>query len=135
MNNVYQHPDGHSIDFTDNTLTVTNSGGQSVSVPIGTYGLLTLVDSLEAVAGTAKEFSAADCAEHAGAAIASNCLDSILASETQAESVCILEAAINGLGSIKHRDRAVRGFAAVLISAIEQGLNAAGQGVNQHGKQ
>lgn len=51
MTAVYTHPDGHLIDFTDNTLTVSNDDGKSVSVPIGIYGLLVLADTLESVAG------------------------------------------------------------------------------------
>jgi hypothetical protein len=39
MTTLYRHPDGHSIDFTDNTLTVTNDDDdESVSVPIGKLG-------------------------------------------------------------------------------------------------
>jgi hypothetical protein len=48
--NVYQHPDGHSIDCADNKLTAVDSDGNSVSIPIGTYGLLLLADKLESVA-------------------------------------------------------------------------------------
>lgn len=50
MSRVYLHPDGHSIDFTDNTLTMTDSDGKSVSVPIGIYGLLMLAEALESTA-------------------------------------------------------------------------------------
>ena len=50
MTTIYQHPDGHSIDFTDNALTTTTADGKAVSIPIGPYGLLLLVDKLESIA-------------------------------------------------------------------------------------
>lgn len=50
MTTLYQHPDGHSIDFTDNTLTVVSNDGMAVSIPIGPYGLLLLGDKMESLA-------------------------------------------------------------------------------------
>lgn len=50
MTTIYQHPDGHSIDFTDNALTTTTADGKAVSIPIGPYGLLLLGDKLESIA-------------------------------------------------------------------------------------
>ena len=47
---VYDHPDGHSIDFSNDTLTSTTSDGKSVSIPIGRYGLLLLTEKLESIA-------------------------------------------------------------------------------------
>ena len=47
---VYDHPDGHSIDFSKDTLTSTTSDGKSVSIPIGRYGLLLLTEKLESIA-------------------------------------------------------------------------------------
>ncbi|MFZ4702613.1 MAG: hypothetical protein ACOYMG_21430, partial [Candidatus Methylumidiphilus sp.] len=28
MNSIYQHPDGHSLDYADNTLVATDSDGR-----------------------------------------------------------------------------------------------------------
>ena len=42
-NQIYQHPDGHAIDLLDGMLTVTDSDGQTASVPIGEIGLTELM--------------------------------------------------------------------------------------------
>lgn len=42
MNTLYQHPDGHSLVFAENTLTIVTCDGVSASVPIGLGGLLQL---------------------------------------------------------------------------------------------
>jgi len=44
MSTVYQHPDGHSVDFTDNTLTVQSSEGACVAIPMGVGGLRELAN-------------------------------------------------------------------------------------------
>lgn len=70
-------------------------------------------------------YTAADCAEQAGSAIASNCLDGILASKTQAEAMAILQTALLDLQRFPYQDRAAGGFAVMLVNVIELGLNAA----------
>lgn len=72
--------------------------------------------------------TAADCAEQAGHAIGANCLDAILASQTQAVAVTVLQAALVDLQKLPHPDRATAGFAVALVSVIEQGLEATGTG-------
>ena len=129
MSRVYQHPDGHEIDFTDNTLTVTNDAGKSVSVPIGAYGLLSLADELEAVAEARKvspgtTLTVGDTAEQAGHALGVYCLDEILAGHTQADALIQLTEALTALKALDH-PRATAGFAVALVSVIEQGLNHA----------
>lgn len=119
MSRVYRHPDGHSIDFTDNTLTVTSNAGKSVSVPIGGYGLLSLADELEAIAEARKASPGAtptvgDPAEQAGHALGVYCLDEILAGHTQADALPALQA-------LDH-PRATGSFAVALVNVIEVGL-------------
>jgi len=115
MSTIYAHPDGHSIDFADNTLTVVSNDGVAVSIPMGLDGLRQL----------SKPFTEADCAEQAGHAIAANCLDAILASQSQAEHCIALTAALLDLQRLQHPDRAAAGFAVALVNVIEQGLNHA----------
>lgn len=126
MSRVYQHPDGHSIDFTDNTLTVTSDTGKSVAVPIGAYGLLSLADELEAVAEARKvspgtTLTVGDTAEQAGHALGAYCLDGILASRTQADALIQLTEALTALQALDH-PRATGGFTVALVNVIEVGL-------------
>lgn len=126
MSRVYQHPDGHSIDFADNTLTMTSDTGKSVSVPIGAYGLLSLADELEAVAEARKvspgtTLTVGDTAEQAGHALGVYCLDEILAGHTQADALIQLTEAFTALQALDH-PRATGGFAVALVNVIEVGL-------------
>jgi hypothetical protein len=72
-----------------------------------------------------KSFTEADCAEQAGHAIGSNCLDAILASQSQAEHCIALTRALLDLQRLAHPDRAAAGFAVSLVSVVEQGLHHA----------
>ena len=126
MSRVYTRPDGHEIDFTDNNLTLVSGDGIAVSVPIGGIGLRTLGECLISLSESG--YTAADCAEQAGHAIGVNCLDAILAGCSQAEAVTVLQAALVALQTLDHQDRATAGFAVALVSVIEQGLDAAGNG-------
>ncbi len=67
-------------------------------------------------------YSTGDCAEQAGLAIASNCLDAMLNSASQAESGDALKTALLDLQSLPHLERAAGGFTAALIYVIEVGL-------------
>jgi hypothetical protein len=116
MSTIYQHPDGHSIDFTNNTLTVVSSDGMAVSVPMGAGGLRQLGKSL------ATSFTVTDCAAQAGAAIAENCLDAMLAANDQTESANLLAAALVDLATLKHHEHAAAGFAGAMVDVIEHGL-------------
>ncbi|MDD5001777.1 hypothetical protein [Rhodoferax sp.] len=122
MSAAYQHPYGHSIDLTPGFLSVTNTdSGDTVSLPIAGAGLRELGEHLI----RASEFTAADCAEQAGHAIGTNCLDAILAGRSQAEAVTVLQAALNDLHALDHSDRAAGGFAVALVATLERGLNHA----------
>ena len=48
-NQIYQHPDGHAIDLLNGMLTVTNSDGQTASVPIGEIGLTELGERMVSI--------------------------------------------------------------------------------------
>jgi len=109
MTAIYQHPDGHSIDFTDNTLTVVSSDGVAVSVPMGVGGLRQLANG----------FTESDCAAQAGAAIAENCLDAMQIAIDQTECVSLLTDALIDLTTLKHPEHAAAGFAGAMVEAIE----------------
>lgn len=127
MSRAYTHPDGHEINLTRGFLTVTNADSDdSVSLPIGDIGLRELGEHLISLSEIG--FTAADCAEQAGHAIGTNCLDAILADRSQTDAVIQLTKALTDLQTLPHPDRANAGFAAALVSVIEQGLDAAGQG-------
>jgi hypothetical protein len=115
MTTLYQHPDGHSIDFTDNTLTVVSCNGMAVSIPIGPDGLRQL----------SKPFTEADCAFQAGAVIAESCLDAMLATDDQTVAAKVLAAALVDLATLKHHEHTAAGFAGALVAVIERGLNHA----------
>lgn len=46
---VYRHPDGFTLAFNDNALTVTDIDGKAVSLPIGLLGLVELAEELSAI--------------------------------------------------------------------------------------
>lgn len=53
MSRLYTHPAGHTVDFADKTLTVTQADGKSVSIPISTYRLLCLAENIQGAADSA----------------------------------------------------------------------------------
>jgi hypothetical protein len=67
-------------------------------------------------------YTTGDCSEHAGNAIASNCLDAMLNSVSQAESGDALQTALLDLQRLPHPKRAAGGFTAALVNVIEIGL-------------
>lgn len=70
-------------------------------------------------------YTAADCAEQAGNAIATNCLNDILNAPSQAESMAALRTALLDLQRLPHPKRAAGGFAVAMVNIIELGLGAA----------
>lgn len=66
--------------------------------------------------------TAADCAEQAGNAIASNALNDILNAPSQAVSMAALQTALLDLQRLPHPKRAAAGFALALVNAVEVGL-------------
>ena len=117
---VYSHPDGHEINIAHSMLTVTNDADESVSVPIGLTGLRELGERLIALSEC--EFTAADCSEQAGNTLANSLLNDLLAADSQALRVALIQSAILDLATLQHHDRAVAGFAVALVNVIEVGL-------------
>nr|WP_315243389.1 hypothetical protein [uncultured Albidiferax sp.] len=71
-------------------------------------------------------YTTADLAEQAGAQIATTALDAILAQKTQAARAAQLCTALQQLSeNCDHRDRAIAGFAGVIVNVVEQGLGVA----------
>jgi hypothetical protein len=121
MTAIYKHPDGHEINPTPGYLTVTNADcADAVSVPIGGMGLRELGEHL--ISLSESSYTAADCAEQAGHAIGTNCLNEILAGRSQAEAFTVLQAALVNLQALDHPDRAAGGFAVAMVNVIEIGL-------------
>jgi hypothetical protein len=116
MTTVYQHPDGHSIDFTDNTLTVVSCDGAAVSVPMGLQGLAALGKNLET------ELTEGDCAEQAGNLLATNVLSDFQECDSQSEKLVLLMESLQSLATLQHHDRAAAGFAVGLLNVLEVGL-------------
>ena len=78
-------------------------------------------DALQFITDRTK-YTAADCAEQAGHAIATDCMDAILNSRDQGERMNVLVAALLGLQRLQHPERAAGGFAVALVNVIEIGL-------------
>ena len=66
--------------------------------------------------------TAADCAEQAGHAIGTNCLNEILNAPSQAVSVTALQTALLDLQRLPHPKRAAGGFAVALVAVLEHGI-------------
>ena len=128
MNTIYKHLDGHSLDFTTNSLTMVSSDGIAVSIPIGQHGLRELGERLIA---ESTRFTEEDCAEQAGHLLAANVLNDFLECETQAEKSVILLEALQYLAKLEHHDRACAGFSVALVNVIEIGLQNLPEGEAQ----
>lgn len=68
--------------------------------------------------------TAADCAEQAGHAIGTNCLNEILNAPSQAVSVVALQTALLDLQRLPHPKRAAGGFAVALVATLARGIGA-----------
>lgn len=138
-NQIYQHPDGHAIDLLNGMLTVTDADGQTASVPIGEIGLAELGERMVSIGqalttgrGTAEQAghelntigNPGNMAEQVGSGIAMDCLNAMLAADSQGERLGILQGAILDLAELPRHDRAAGGFAAILVNVLEQGLEA-----------
>ena len=79
---VYNHPDGFTLAFNDHTLIATDDDGKTVSLPIGPLGLVELAAELNSIGS-----DAGNLAEQAGAGIGIDCLNAILAADTQGKRI------------------------------------------------
>jgi len=68
---------------------------------------------------TAATFTAADCAEQAGTAIAENCIAGMRDLDDQTDRANLLAAALIGLSTLAHPEHAAAGFARALVTTFE----------------
>ena len=116
---VYQHPDGPALSYCASELTATDENGNSVRLPIGPLGLSALAAEMLVLAN-----DVGNLAEQHGSAAAIDCLNELLATDSASKRINIIQAAILSLQSATHPERAAGGFAVVLESVIERGLEA-----------
>ncbi|WP_096697781.1 hypothetical protein [Polaromonas sp. AER18D-145] len=114
---IYRHPDGFDISFAPGLLNVTNDDGDSVAVPIGLLGITKRVGKLNAIGD-----DAVNLAEQAGAGIAIDYLNAMLATRAQVERVAAMQTAILDLQRLPHPGHAARGAAAAMLNVLKRGL-------------
>ena len=114
---VYSHPDGFELTYSAHELTATDDDGNSVRLPIGVLGLAELAEKLAAIASDAGNQS-----EQYGSAAAIDCLNELLATDSASERINTIQNAVLSLQGAAHPERAAGGFAVVLESVIERGL-------------
>ena len=114
---VYSHPDGFELTYGEHELTACTPDGIALSMPIGVLGLAELAEKLAAIANDAGNQS-----EQYGSAAAINCLNKLLATDSASKRIATIQNAILSLQNAAHPERAAGGFAVVLESVIERGL-------------
>ena len=114
---IYSHPDGFELTYGDHELTACTPDGVALSMPIGVLGLAELAEKLAAIANDAGNQS-----EQLGSAAAIDCLNELLATDSASERITAIQNAVLSLQSAAHPERAAGGFAVVLESVIERGL-------------
>lgn len=121
-NQLYAHPDGHSIDLAKGMLTVTDSDGHAASVPIGEIGLTELGERMVSI-GRAL-ITERDTAEQAGAAMGLDLINELLAvqSEPQAEAFRAIRDKLYALSKLEQFDAAAGGFAGAVVNVLEIGI-------------
>ena len=114
---VYRHPDGFELTYGEHELTACTPDGVALSMPIGLLGLAELAEKLAAIASDAGNQS-----EQYGSAAAIDCLNELLATDSASERITTIQNAILSLQNAARPARAAGGFAVVLESVIERGL-------------
>ena len=114
---VYRHPDGFELTYGEHELTACTPDGVALSMPIGLLGLAALAEKLTAIANDPGNQS-----EQFGSAAAIDCLNELLATDSTSERIDTIQSAILSLQNAAHPERAAGGFAVVLESVIERGL-------------
>ena len=114
---VYSHPDGFELTYGEHELTACTPDGIALSMPIGVLGLAELAEKLTAIANDSGNQS-----EQYGAESAIDCLNELLATDSASERITTIQNAILSLQNAAHPERAAGGFAVVLESVIERGL-------------
>lgn len=129
-NQIYQHPDGHAIELLDGMLTVTDSDGQTVSVPIGEIGLSELGERMVSISQalttmrSAVEQEGKFTSERAGAVMGNDLVDELLVlrGRPQAEAFRALHDKLLALSKLEHFDSAAGGFAGAVVNVLEVGV-------------
>lgn len=112
-------PDGpHLVVQRQRQLPPTKTAAACACL-LARWGLSALAAELLALAS-----DAGNLAEQYGSAAAIDCLNELLATDSASERITIIQAAILSLQSATHPERAAGGFAVVLESVIERGLEA-----------
>ncbi len=114
---IYSHPDGFELTYGEHELTACTPDGVALSMPIGLLGLAALAEKLTAIANDSGNQS-----EQYGAESAIDCLNELLATDSASERITTIQNAVLSLQSAVHHERAAGGFAVVLESVIERGL-------------
>ena len=114
---IYSHPDGFELTYGEHELTACTPDGVALSMPIGLLGLTALAEKLTAIANDSGSQS-----EQYGAESAIDCLNELLATDSASERITTIQNAVLSLQSAVHHERAAGGFAVVLESVIERGL-------------
>lgn len=114
---IYSHPDGFQLAYGDHELIATDENDNVVRLPIGLPKIAEMAEKLTAIANDSGNQS-----EQLGSAAAINCLNALLASDDAGERIKTIQNAIIGLQEATHPERAAGGFAVVLESVIERGL-------------
>lgn len=114
---IYSHPDGFELTYGEHELTACTPDGVALSMPIGLLGLTALAEKLTAIANDSGNQS-----EQFGSAAAIDCLNELLATDSASERITTIQNAILSLQNAAHPERAAGGFAVVLESVIERGL-------------
>ena len=108
---------GDGPDFSKGMLTVTNSEGQTESVPIGEIGLTELGERMVSI-------GQALITERAGAAMGLDLINELLAvrGKPQAEAFRALHDKLLALSKLDHFDSAAGGFAGAIVNVLEVGI-------------
>ena len=121
-NQIYQHPDGGAIDLLDGMLTVTDSEGQTASVPIREIGLTEIGERMVSI-GQAL-ITVRDTSERAGAAMGLELINELLAvrGEPQAEAFRAIHDKLCALSKLEQFDAAAGGFAGAVVNVLQIGV-------------
>lgn len=120
-NTLYEHPDGFTLDFDDNSLIATDDDGKAVSLPVGSTGLVKLCHAQLALATKQEEKFTS---ERAGAVMGHDLINELLAvrGEPQAEAFRVFRDKLYALSKLEHFDSVAGGFAGALVNVLEIGI-------------
>ena len=120
-NTLYEHPDGFTLDFDDNSLIATDDDGKSVSLPIGPTGLKELGNALLVLAAEQEDKFTS---ERAGAAMGFDLVDELFAlrGEPQAEAFHAIRKKLYALSKLEFFDSAAGGFAGAVVNVLKIGI-------------